>query len=247
MEVSRPSPRPANLRPLFMAEVDLYIPIKSFLEQQGYAVKGEIGACDVVAVRGDEEPVVVELKERLTLAHVLQGVDRLVLSDCVYLAFRVGKDRSGTWRTRRKQVLRLFRRLGLGLLTVSDSGKVVPVLDPGPYRPRVNERRRRRLLKEFTERAGDPEAGGSAVGPRLTAYRQDAIRCARALGESGTLKLSVLRERTGVTRAGPIVRDNHYGWFERARTGYYTLTPRGEEELPTWSTQLAAVDPTRHE
>ena len=47
--------------------------------------------------------------------------------------------------------------------------------------------------------------------------------------------LSVLRERTGVYRAGPILRDNHYGWFERVETGYYALTPRGEEELARWS------------
>lgn len=227
-----------------MAEVDLYPPIKAFLESQGYTVKGEIGRCDVVAVRGDEVPVVVELKERLTLALVLQAVDRLVLTDSVYLAFRVGGGRSGSWRARRKQVLGLLRRLGIGLLTVSEEGDVAAVLDPGPYRPRPSKRRRTRLLKEFTERAGDPERGGSASGPRLTAYRQDAIRCARELGTSGTLKLSVLRERTGVTRAGPIMRDNHYGWFERARTGYYTLTLQGEQELPAWSTQLAAIEPT---
>lgn len=227
-----------------MAETDLYPPIKEFLESQGYAVKGEIGRCDVVAVRGDEEPVVVELKERLTLALVLQGVDRLVLSDSVYVAFRAGRGKSSSWRKKRKQVLRLLRRLGLGLLTVADDDRVVAVLDPGPYHPRPNRRHRSRLLKEFTERAGDPETGGSAAGPRLTAYRQDAIRCARELDAAGTLKLSVLRERTGVSRAGPIVRDNHYGWFERARIGYYTLTPQGEQEFPAWSTQLATVEAT---
>jgi len=74
-----------------MPEVDLYEPIKRFLEAQGYAVKGEIGPCDIVAVRGDEGPVVVELKERLNLALLLQAVDRLSVSDTVYVAYRVGK------------------------------------------------------------------------------------------------------------------------------------------------------------
>ena len=60
-----------------MAEDELYGPIKQFLEAQGYAVKGEIGPCDIVAVRGDEGPVVVELKESLTLTLILQAVDRL--------------------------------------------------------------------------------------------------------------------------------------------------------------------------
>lgn len=218
-----------------MPEVELYDPIKRFLEAQGYRVKGEIGPCDIVAVRGDEAPVVVELKDRLTLALLLQAVDRLSVSDAVYIAFRIGKGHSASWRSRRKQVTSLLRRLGLGLLTVSERGHVVPVLDPAPYRPRPNSQRRRRLLKEFAERVGDPEMGGSASRQRLTAYRQDALRCARELADSGILKLSVLRERTGVYRAGAILRDNHYGWFDRVKTGYYDLSPKGRRDLVEWS------------
>lgn len=221
-----------------MPEAELYGPIKQFLQAQGYEVKGEIGPCDVVAVRGEEGLVVVELKERLTLALVLQAVDRLAVSDAVYVAFRVGRGRAAAWRTRRKRVLGLLRRLGLGLLTVSEGGNVVPVLDPAPYRPRSNARRRQRLLKEFAERVGDPEAGGSVSRQRLTAYRQDAVRCARELADGGTLKVSVVRERTGVSRAGPIMRANHYGWFDRVRTGHYSLSPRGEEELLHWRDAL---------
>jgi hypothetical protein len=223
-----------------MSEADLYGPIKLFLEAQGYVVKGEIGACDVVAVRGEEAPVVVELKERLSLALILQAVDRLAVAHTVYVAFRVGKGQSASWHSRTKQVTSLLRRLGLGLLTVSARGNVVPVLDAAPYRPRSNPTRRERLLREFAERVGDPETGGSASRQRLTAYRQDAIRCARALADSGPLKLSTIRELTGVTRAGPILRDNHYGWFDRVKTGYYALSPRGHRDLVRWS---AAFEP----
>lgn len=221
-----------------MPEADLYPPVKRFLEAQGYEVKGEIGPCDVVAVRGDEPPVIVELKERLTLTLLLQAVDRLAVSETVYLAVRVGKGGTATWRTHRKGVLALLRRLGLGLLTVSPRGQVAVHLDPGPYRPRPNTRRQGRLLKEFAERVGDPEAGGSASQQRLTAYRQDVVRCARELAGEDCLKVSVLRERTGVTRAGPILRDNHYGWFERVRTGHYALTPKGREEWGRWGEVL---------
>ncbi len=217
-----------------MAEADLYGPVKGYLEAQGYAVKGEVGPCDVFAVREGEGPVVVELKERLTLALLLQAVDRLAVAETVYVAFRVGKGQSASWRSRRKQVLSLLRRLGVGLLTVSTRGQVVAVLDPAPYRPQLNKRRRGRLLKEFAERVGDPEAGGSPSRRRLTAYRQDALRCARGLAEAGVLKLSVLRDRTGVERAGVILRANHYGWFDRVRVGHYTLSPKGERELGDW-------------
>jgi hypothetical protein len=224
-----------------MAETDLYRPVKQFLEAQGYTVKGEIGACDVVAVRGDEGLVIVELKERLCLSLVLQAVQRLTVAETVYVAFRVGKGHSASWRSRGTQVVSLLRRLGLGLLTVSARGRVVPVLDPAPYRPRVGHRRRSLLLKEFAERVGDPEIGGSGAGQRLTAYRQDALRCARELAAAGVLKVSVLSDRTGVDRAGPILRDNHYGWFARVTVGHYGLSPQGERALSEWSHALPGL------
>jgi hypothetical protein len=228
-----------------MSEVALYAPVKRFLERQGYAVKGEIGECDVLGVRGDEPPVVVELKVRLNLALVLQAVDRLAITDAVYVAFAIGKGKSASWSSRAKQVTSLLRRLGLGLLTVSSRGAVVAVLDPAPYRPRTNSARKKRLLKEFSERIGDPEAGGSASRSRVTAYRQDALRCARELADAGSLKLSGIRERAGVDRAGPIVRNNHYGWFERVKTGHYALSPRGQTELSNWSEALRGLERER--
>lgn len=218
-----------------MPEADLYRPIKQFLEAQGYTVKGEIGPCDVVAVRGDDGPVVVELKERLSLTLILQAVDRLAVSDVVYVAFRVGKGQSGSWRSHGTQVVALCRRLGLGLLTVSVRDRVEVVIDPAPYRPRTSRPRRLRLLKEFTERVGDPEVGGSAMARRLTVYRQDALRCARVLAAEGVMKVSGLRTRSGVSRAGAILRDNHYGWFERVSVGHYTLSANGTRELDAWS------------
>lgn len=221
-----------------MAERELYAPVKRFLQDQGYEVKGEIGACDLMAIRGDEPPIVVELKERLELALVLQAVDRLSVIETVYVAFRAESGRRGAWTTRRKQVLALFRRLGLGLLTVSSDGRVVPALDPGPYRPRPRLNRRRRLLKEFAERAGDPEVGGSASSKRLTAYRQDALRCAMALSDVEVASPAELRDAVGVARAGTILRDNHYGWFERVRRGQYRLTDVGVRELTEWSDRL---------
>ena len=120
------------------------------------------------------------------------------------------------------------------LLTLLD----VPVLDPAPYQPRSSALLRERLLREFARRNGDPEAGGSPSRPRLTAYRQDALRCARELLGAEVVKLSEVRERSGVVRAGPILRDNYYGWFDRVRTGYYTLSPKGRQELVQWSSAL---------
>ena len=66
-----------------MKETELYPPIKAFLEAQGYEVKAEVGDCDVLAVRGGEEPVVVELKTGFTLPLVFQGIRRQTVSETV--------------------------------------------------------------------------------------------------------------------------------------------------------------------
>ena len=46
------------------AETSLYGPVKRYLETLGFTVKGEVCGCDLVALRGDELPIVVigELK-----------------------------------------------------------------------------------------------------------------------------------------------------------------------------------------
>lgn len=49
-------------------EDQLYPPVKALLQAQGYEVKGEVGAADVMARRGGEEPVIVELKLRFSLS-----------------------------------------------------------------------------------------------------------------------------------------------------------------------------------
>ena len=45
-------------------------------------------ACDVVGIRGDEPPLVVELKQSLTLKLLFQAVDRLSIADHVYVLAR---------------------------------------------------------------------------------------------------------------------------------------------------------------
>ena len=94
-------------------------PVKAFLEGQGYDVKGEVRGCDVVGTRGGEPPVIVELKRRFNLAPLLQGVDRLSLTDRVYLrrARPHGRRDPGA-SVYRRMCARLCRRLGLGLMTV---------------------------------------------------------------------------------------------------------------------------------
>ena len=217
-----------------MAETDLYPPIKDFLARQGYTVKAEIHDCDVVAVRDDEPPVIVELKSTFSLQLVLQGIDRQAITDAVYLAFRPPK------RRHLAEITKLCRRLGLGVLVVT--GPIVePLADPEPYRPRKALDRKGRLLKEFARRVGDLNLGGSARQPRMTAYRQDALRIAAMIGRSGPCKVADLRRQTGVGRTAGILQNDVYGWFQRESRGVYALSPKGDAALATFSAAIALL------
>lgn len=225
-----------------LPETCLYPPIKAFLEGQGYVVKGEVGRCDVVARRGDEPPVIVELKMALTLELVLQGLERLTLSEAVYLAIPAPRDTSLLYDRRFRKLL---RRVGLGVLVVHAAGqaaaKVETILDPLPYRPRADKRRLGRLLGEFERRSGDPNLGGSAHRVKIvTAYRQEALRIATVLAAQGPQSPAQLRTGAEAPKAGGILRDDVYGWFERVKRGIYALTPAGQAALQTFAGRFAA-------
>jgi hypothetical protein len=210
--------------PHMSLESDLYKPVMALLEGQGYSVKGEILGCDVVAVRGKEPPVIVELKRTFGIGLVLQGVNRLAISDTIYLAV-------GEWPKKMREVRKLCRRLGFGLMVVA--GKRVDVLiDPAAYKPSKNKRRIGRLLGEHARRVGDPNLGGSSTKvPLMTAYRQQALRCAGLLASNGPMKVAALRAAADAPKAAAILSADHYGWFERVERGIYGLTPKGRAGL----------------
>ncbi len=181
--------------------------------------------------------MVVELKKRLTLDLILQAVDRLKMTDAVYIAF---PESNPAWRRRRRRVRDLARRLGIGLMTVSPRRVEVRV-DPAPYRPRGNPRRRGRLLLEFEQRVGDANVGGTTRVPRVTAYRQDALRCATSLVASSPLSVATMRAASGVAKAASICQRNVYGWFERVERGSYALSPTGRRALKIYAGVIAEL------
>ena len=230
-----------------MRETDLYSPIKRFLEKQGYTVKAEVNNCDVVAVRGEELPVVVELKTTLSLPLLLQGIDRQTMTDAVYIALPLpSAKRNSLWGRHYRGILNLCKRLGLGLITVRSYKRRAPFVevhvDPAPYSPRLNKRRKTMLLKEFEHRVGDPNTGGSTRRPVVTAYRQDALRCAKYLGDLESARLAEIREKADVDRAAGILQRDVYGWFQRVDRGVYCLSPKGRNALSDFSDVVRALD-----
>jgi hypothetical protein len=229
----------------------LYEPVKRFLERCGYEVKGEVHGCDLVARRDDEPPVIVELKLRFTLTLVLQGIDRLRLSERVYLAVpRPPRGPRGARGTRgivpdTPRVRHLCRRLGLGLILVGRD-RVTIVEEPAPYRPRPAAQRRVRLIAEFDRRVGDMNVGGRNRAPILTAYRQDALRVAGALAAAGPMRVAELRALTGMADAARFLQRDVYGWFARVGRGTYGLSDKGRAALGQFAEAVAMLgDPAQ--
>lgn len=216
-------------------ETDLYAPIKRMLENQGYEVKAEVKSCDVMAVRGDEPPLIVELKTGLTLQLIYQAIDRLSITEHVYIAIAKPK------RAVPLEAQKLCKRLGLGLLVVSKSGSVDILAEPVPYAPRPNKNRKTALLKEFHKRKGDPNIGGSTKVKLMTAYKQDALRCLCHLHINGATKISLLRKATQVDRAATILRADYYGWFVKEDRGIYNVTDAGRSAVMAFAKEIAAL------
>jgi hypothetical protein len=223
-------------------ETALYLPVKRFLEKLGFTVKGEVGGCDLVALSGDDPPVVVigELKLSFNLELILQAVDRAGACDEVWLAAKLsahGKGRESDARYRN-----LCRRLGFGMLAVTNTGDVEVIVKPATAAPRRNPKKRSRLVAEHQQRRGDPAMGGSTRAPIMTAYRQQALACAAGLS-GGPRRVKDLR--ADVPDAGKILLHNVYGWFHRAERGIYVLTDAGHAALKRWPQQpldLAAAE-----
>ncbi len=218
-----------------MKESGLYPLLKEHLESQNYEVKGEIGNCDVFAVRNDEPPLIVELKLSLNLTVILQAVDRLKLTSSVYIGV---PRKCSALKQKRKQIFKLFKLLGIGLITINPqqkTGGVKVLLDPGDYTPRIAKKYQARLLGEFEKRVGDPNLGGSDTRKgRVTAYRQRAVRIAVFLDKTGPSKASDVARQTQDTKARDILYRDFYGWFDKVSRGIYELSPRGKREIVSW-------------
>ena len=218
-------------------ETDLYLPVKRLLETQGYMVKGEVGAADIVAVRDGDDPVIVELKAGFSLSLFHQAIQRQTISDAVYIAVP-----RGTGRASLKALVdyrKLCRRLGLGLITVRLADGFTEIhCDPAPYKPRQSKPRKTRLLREFERLVGDPNLGGATRRNLVTGYRQEALRCLKLLDEQGPTKAAEVARQTNVAHARRLMTDNHYGWFERVSAGIYALSPKGVTATSEYLSEL---------
>ncbi|NOU74928.1 hypothetical protein GC098_26665 [Paenibacillus sp. LMG 31458] len=225
-------------------ETELYAPIKHYFEQRGYTVRAEIKHCDLVAIRGDEPPIIVELKKSFNIPLLVQGIDRLRLTDQVYVAFELPNKGRAPHRLQWEEIRRLCRMLGLGVLTVQFFKRKQPAVDlvcePTPYQLRQNKRAALKVVNEFHERSGDYNVGGSSKQKLMTAYREKSLHCAYLLQQHGPLSPRLLRDFTSNKAVSSLLQKNYYRWFVRQSRGIYHITPLGVQALAEYAHVLAA-------
>jgi hypothetical protein len=217
-----------------MRESDLYEPIKRHFQNLGYVVKGEVGAADVMAVRGNEPAIIIELKLGFSLTLFHQATERLRISDHVYVAVVRPEGKLGYKRLKLNQ--NLCRRLGLGLLTLRVRDQFVELhCMPEQYNPRKSAKKSKQIMKLFERLDGDPNSGGATRHGLVTGYRQDALKCATFLAISGASRGAVVAKETGVESATSLMRNNVYGWFDKVEQGVYALNSTGKKGLTDWA------------
>lgn len=217
-----------------MKEVELYAPVKELLTSLGYEVRAEVKDMDVMAMK-DSSFIAVELKTSLTLKLLLQATQRQKLAEKVYVAIPAPGGRQ-RFSKAYKEYEHLLRRLELGLILVHFKGEPYAelVFEPKPCDRNAflsrNKKKRTAALHEASGRHGDGNTGGTN-GKLMTVYREKALLAACYLSEKGEMSVKELRERTGNENMQAMLRNNHYGWFEKTARGVYRLTEAGSKAL----------------
>lgn len=211
-------------------ETDLYAPVRAFLEEEGFQVQAEVKHCDIAAVK-DGQLVVVELKKAFNLKLVYQALERQSLTEQVFVA--IPRPQKGQREKAWKDMLRLLKRLELGLLTValdSPLQTVDVVLEPSDSLAWKNRKKREQVQAELENRQMDVNVGGMTRRKIITAFREKSIRLACLLEREGQISTATLRERSMEDCVGVLSR-NFDKWFQRVEKGVYTLSEKGREAL----------------
>ncbi len=207
-----------------MVETDLYSPVKAYLEQKGFCVKGEIGNVDVFGER-EKEIVAVELKIQIALKLIYQAVERQKVADLVFIAIP-----HATWSRYKykKSFIQLLKRLSIGLLLVKNNDIEVR-LEASLLKGKKKQAKKRLLINEFRNRKSEQTKGGTK-GIIMTHYRERVIQILVLFDQRPILSPKQIKEMTKIYNAPSILQKNYYGWFERVQRGQYRLSELGKVE-----------------
>lgn len=221
-------------------EKDLFQPIKSYFEEQGYSCDGEVNDIDLYLEKG-EESIAIELKETLNFKVVQQAALRQKLTDIVYIGIFKPKD-LGT--SAFKDKIYLLKRLGIGLIVVSKRSHNVeivsdPIVSELSSFQRRNKGKREALASEFRKRRVRKNTGGVHGSRVITGYREEALLILDAMLElGGEASTKQIRELSGIKKTTPILYNNYYGWFQNVKKGTYKVTETGYQALEEFENVL---------
>jgi hypothetical protein len=218
-------------------ETELYAPLKSWLEENGYTVRSEVLGCDIAAEK-DGALVLIEMKLKFGTELLLQATQRQRAVDTVYVAL---PRPDSMWGKKWRSQTHLLKRLELGLIVVNPGGapEAEVVFHPAPFQRQRRKAQRQALLQEMNGRSGDYNTGGSHGTKLMTAYREKALFIACCLDWLGPLSPKALRACGAAKNAGAICYTNHYGWFERIAKGSYAISAAGRDALEAYSEAAA--------
>jgi hypothetical protein len=225
-----------------LKETDLYPPLKTYLENQGYSVHPEVNNCDIVA-RKNDELIIIELKTRVSVALLAQAVKRKRITDSVYVGVPLapGKNHLPAFT----QVKAVLKRLEVGLILVNfmkTKTRVQVIFHPSEYRYSRQHKKRFAIIREIQGRYAEFNLGGSPVkNERITAYKQEAIRIADILNKNGPLSPAALRSLGTDAKTQGILSGNVYGWFDRVERGVYRLNDEGRTALRRYREVIKAI------
>ena len=222
-----------------ICEASLSDPCKAWLKEKECVVSAEVKSVDLLGIfrcEQDEISIAIELKLKLNLELILQAVERQKIVDYVYIA--VPHEYKVLESKRFKKIQLLLRRLNVGLLTVnfrSMKPYVTEIIEAKPYdfekSRRIADKKKQALLKEFHSRITDSNDGGVTRRKVMTAYREQSLLIAHHLSKQETMTIKSLKALGVSEKAGVILRNNHYNWFERVSKGCYQLTESGVEAV----------------
>lgn len=218
-------------------ETDLYKPIYNYFTELGYKVNSEVRSIDVTAVK-DDELIIIELKKNINMKLLIQGTKGQRMTDKVYIAI----ERPNNIMSKQlKDKLYLIRRLELGLIYVSFSGKsplVQIVYHPKPFDRKksmsLSSKKKKSLIKEIEGRCKDFNIGGSNKTKLMTAYKENSIYIACCLEKYGNLSPKELRKLGTGDKTTSILYNNFHEYFTKVARGIYGISDKGIDAINTY-------------
>ena len=133
-----------------------------------------------------------------------------------------------------QNMLKLLKRLGIGLLTVavdSPIKTVEVVLQPNQNNASKNNKKTKKLLLEMQQRTGDYNVGGMTRKKIITAYKEKALELCCILQQKEEVSYAFLRKNNMEESHIKMLGTNVYQWYERVNRGIYRLSEYGKKAL----------------